>query len=341
MSERLIGRTVEAEIRNETKGQYMCTFVEAGRKRIGFLPADNIPKDNRPKEEKKGRRQHKCKPDVDTNVGKKIWATIIGELFNSVDNKTQVVYTLARGRKQLPYVLASICTPIADGDIQIKGFVYEGCGIKVAITSNGYTDPFPVLTSAIRTAEKYNIEKVIRQPIDFIMWDADVSKYIRNALHDIHVSSINVNMVERTAHVTCQRQDVFKILGRKGTNLALIQKLVGYKIILDVQSNYFPELGKELPSACMHDLLAEGIKTTAELAEIVNAGNPDGRIPDKTFRIIEGLFDFKFQDDEEKDEGKEGCIETTCPDCGTEIEMPDNVLAFKCPKCGHRLEVVE
>ena len=346
MSERIIGRTVEAEIKKVAEtGHYLCVFEEAGKKRVGFLPIDNVPKDNEPKKEKekdtKGKRHHKRKSDVDTNIGKKVWATIIGETFNSVDNKTQVVYTLARGRKQLPYVLASVCSPIADGDIQIKGFVYEGCGIKAAITSNAYTDPIPVLTAAIRTAETYNFNKVVHQNIDFIIWDDDITTYIRNAINTVHLSQINVNMVERTAHVECQRQDVFKILGRKGTNLALIQKLVGYKIILDVKSSYFPELGEKLPSACMHDLLMEGIKTTEELADIVNAGNPEGRIPEKTFQIIKELFDFEFQDEEEEDEGKDGYINVTCPDCGAEFEMPDNVLAFKCPKCGHRLEVME
>lgn len=148
---------------------------------------------------------------------------------------------------------------VDDGTVQIMGVARDpGSRAKVAVLSRDRdVDPVGACVG-VRGSRIQNIVQELRgERIDIVVWNADISVYAKNALAPAVISKIVVDDNENLLEVTVPDDQLTNAIGRKGQNVKLAAKLLGWKIDIFSDSRY-----KEANS------IGRGLEQVASVAEI-------------------------------------------------------------------------
>ena len=160
-------------------------------------------------------------------------------------------YMAALFRREVPEV--------DDGTVQIMGVARDpGSRAKVAVLSRDRdVDPVGACVG-IRGSRIQNIVQELRgERIDIVVWNADIAAYSRNALSPAVITRIIVDEEENLLEVIVPDDQLTNAIGRKGQNVKLAAKLLGWKIDIYTESRYQEA-----------NAIGQGINQLASVAEI-------------------------------------------------------------------------
>ena len=141
-------------------------------------------------------------------------------------------YMAALFRREVPEV--------DDGTVQIMGVARDpGSRAKVAVMSRDRdVDPVGACVG-IRGSRIQNIVQELRgERIDIVVWSQDIATYARNALSPATITRIVVDEEENLLEVIVPDDQLTNAIGRKGQNVKLVAKLLGWKIDIFTESRY-------------------------------------------------------------------------------------------------------
>jgi N utilization substance protein A len=164
---------------------------------------------------------------------------------------------------------------VSDGTVKIMGVSRDpGLRAKVAVYSRERdVDPVGACVG-VRGSRIQNIVQELRgERIDIVVWSPDIAVYAQNALSPARITRITVDEEEKILEVVVPDDQLTPAIGRKGQNVKLAAKLLGWKIDVLTESRYGEiNAGREV------------IEQLARVAEI----NPDHFI-DAGFSSIEQI----------------------------------------------------
>ncbi len=141
-------------------------------------------------------------------------------------------YMTALFRREVPEV--------DDGIVQIMGVARDpGSRAKVAVFSRERdVDPVGACVG-VRGSRIQNIVQELRgERIDIVVWSADIASYARNALAPALVSRIVVDDESSLLEIIVPDDQLTNAIGRKGQNVKLAAKLLGWKIDIFTETRY-------------------------------------------------------------------------------------------------------
>ncbi len=123
---------------------------------------------------------------------------------------------------------------IADGVVEIKGIAREpGYRTKIAVSS---TDPKVDPVGACVGMRGMRVKNIVRElsgeKIDIVRWSEDIKTYAINALSPARLSNVEVKDVDgdNIIHVIADADQLSLAIGKRGQNVRLSAKLLGWKI---------------------------------------------------------------------------------------------------------------
>ncbi len=139
---------------------------------------------------------------------------------------------------------------ILSGVVELKSIAREaGERTKIAVTSNqDGVDPVGSCVGQRGVRVQAVMSEIGEEKIDIILWNEDPRVYIANALSPAKVSEIKIDEVEKKAEVMVAEDQLSLAIGRKGQNVRLAAKLVGWNV--DIQGG--DEAGVEATAKMMH-----------------------------------------------------------------------------------------
>ncbi len=170
---------------------------------------------------------------------------------------------------------------IQEGIVKIVAIAREpGSRTKIAVTStNPNIDPvgtcIGVRGSRISVIlEELNVakaDKKEREKIDVVLWDPDPAKFVYNALSPAECSKVIVDEENKTLEVIVPDDQLSLAIGKKGENVKLASKLVGWRIDILSETQYLrrqePEFLKLLKVTGLSDETA-GYLYEAEIKDL-------------------------------------------------------------------------
>ncbi|MDR2123626.1 MAG: transcription termination factor NusA [Desulfovibrio sp.] len=129
---------------------------------------------------------------------------------------------------------------VDDGIVQIMGVARDpGSRAKVAVLSRERdVDPVGACVG-VRGSRIQNIVQELRsERIDIVVWSPDIAAYARNALSPAVISRIVVDETEGLLEVIVPDDQLTSSIGRKGQNVKLAAKLLGWKIDIYTETRY-------------------------------------------------------------------------------------------------------
>ncbi len=141
-------------------------------------------------------------------------------------------YMAALFRREVPEV--------DDATVQIMGVARDpGSRAKVAVMSRDRdVDPVGACVG-IRGSRIQNLVQDLRgERIDIVVWSQDIATYARNALAPAMLSRIIVDDDAGLLEVIVPDDQLTNAIGRKGQNVKLAAKLLGWKIDIYTESRY-------------------------------------------------------------------------------------------------------
>lgn len=169
-------------------------------------------------------------------------------------------YMAALFRREVPEV--------DDGVVQIMGVARDpGSRAKVAVMSRDRdVDPVGACVG-VRGSRIQNIVQELRgERIDIVVWNQDIATYARNALSPAVLTRIVVDEAEGLLEVIVPDDQLTNAIGRKGQNVKLAAKLLGWKIDIYTETRYNEA-----------NAIGAGLEQLASVAEVplesfINAG---------------------------------------------------------------------
>lgn len=208
---------------------------------------------------------------------------------------------------------------VDDGTVQIMGIARDpGSRAKVAVMSRDRdVDPVGACVG-IRGSRIQNVVQELRgERIDIVVWSQDIATYARNALAPAVITRIIVDEEENLLEVIVPDDQLTNAIGRKGQNVKLAAKLLGWKIDIFTESrhNELHAIGHGLEQlACVADIpkeqfLAAGFNTLARIREATDEEllAIEGFSPSKLGDVrtaVNFLTPGKEREDEEKSDDK-------------------------------------
>ncbi|MEG2004658.1 MAG: transcription termination/antitermination protein NusA, partial [Bilophila sp.] len=169
-------------------------------------------------------------------------------------------YTAAMFRREVPEV--------DDGTVQIMGVARDpGSRAKVAVLSRERdVDPVGACVGVRGSRIQNIVQELHGERIDIVVWSPEIATYARNALAPAVISRIVVDEAENLLEVTVPDDQLTSAIGRKGQNVKLAAKLLGWKIDIFTETRYNET-----------NAIGRGLEQVASVAEIsvdtlVNAG---------------------------------------------------------------------
>ena len=180
---------------------------------------------------------------------------------------------------------------IYDGTVQIKGAVREaGERAKVAVISRERdVDPVGACVGMKGTRVQSIIRELRGEKIDIVEWSDDPTTFVLNALSPAKVSRVQVvDEEQRIMEVVVEDKQLSLAIGKKGQNVRLAAKLVGWRIDIKSEEEKRREVEAEMARMAravdeirsleshgigektVHTLVEAGIHGLAHLAEMTD-----------------------------------------------------------------------
>ena len=167
---------------------------------------------------------------------------------------------LSRAHEGLVRKLFEIEVPeIREKIVEIKGVAREaGSRTKLAVySSDPKIDPVGSCVGMRGQRVKNIVHEIGGEKIDIIRWNEDLEPYMREALKPAVIAEIKLNREGKAAEVFVADDQLSLTIGKKGQNVRLASKLLGWR--LDVRS-----LSQKVPISALEGV---GPKTVALLKE--------------------------------------------------------------------------
>lgn len=122
---------------------------------------------------------------------------------------------------------------IAEGIVEIKGVAREaGFRTKIAVASNDEkVDPVGACVGMRGTRVKNIVRELSGEKIDIIRWSDDVKTYVANALAPAKLIKVSEDpVVPKLLHVVTDADQLSLAIGKRGQNVRLTARLVGWKV---------------------------------------------------------------------------------------------------------------
>ncbi len=189
---------------------------------------------------------------------------------------TQVVVSRSHP-KYLAALFEREVPEVDDGSVKIMGVSRDpGLRAKVAVSSKDRDiDPVGACVG-VRGSRIQNIVQELRgERIDIVIWSPDIARYAQNAISPATITRIMVDEDEQILEVVVPDDQLTLAIGRKGQNVKLAAKLIGWKIDIFTESRY-GELHAErkgmdqiasVAEIPLEVFYAEGFTTVASIAE--------------------------------------------------------------------------
>jgi N utilization substance protein A len=129
--------------------------------------------------------------------------------------------------REIPEVLAGI--------VQIKAIAREvGYLSKVAVVSR---DEQLDAVAACVGVQASRIRPIVNalggERIELVRWSDDVERLIRNSLQPAELTAVVIHSTRRRATLFVEKNQYVLVLGRRGLNRLLVEKLTGYEIVIE------------------------------------------------------------------------------------------------------------
>lgn len=138
---------------------------------------------------------------------------------------------------------------IYDGVIQIKSVARDpGSRAKVAIFSSDISiDPVGACVGIRGNRVRVISNELCGEKIDIILWSADISQFIINAFAPIEINKIIIDEQKGVIEAIIKNDDQLgKAIGPRGQNIRLISSLVGWRIDVFNDSQYYKRRSDEM-----------------------------------------------------------------------------------------------
>ncbi len=148
---------------------------------------------------------------------------------------------------------------VDDGTVQIMGVARDpGSRAKVAVlTRDRDVDPVGACVGVRGSRIQNIVQELHGERIDIVVWNQDITVYAKNALAPAVITKIVVDEAENLLEVTVPDEQLTNAIGRKGQNVKLAAKLLGWKIDIFSESRYKEANG-----------IGRGLEQIASVAEI-------------------------------------------------------------------------
>ena len=181
---------------------------------------------------------------------------------------------------------------IYDGTVVIKAAVREpGERAKIAVVSNERdVDPVGACVGMKGSRVQSIIRELRGEKIDIIEWSEDPAIFAANALSPAKVSKVTVvDFDERALQVTVENEQQSLAIGKRGQNVRLAAKLVGWQI--DIRSE--EEMKREIASQMEQIITAPEVKISS--IEGISAGD-SATLAEHGIETVEQLADATVDD---------------------------------------------
>ena len=169
---------------------------------------------------------------------------------------------------------------IADGVVEIMGVARDpGFRAKLAVrTSNENVDPVGACVGQRGSRVRAIVNELNGEKIDIVRWNEDIRRYVAQALAPAKLESIEVDPAQpNTVHVVATADQYSLAIGKRGQNVRLTTKLVGWHV----------EIKKSMATASFEDQKAEAIKELAEMFSVSTAVAT--QMADAGFLTVDGI----------------------------------------------------
>ncbi|MBT3194403.1 MAG: transcription termination/antitermination protein NusA [Verrucomicrobia bacterium] len=170
-------------------------------------------------------------PTEEYQVGDRIRAYIVSVQNNQVGPAV----ILSRSHPDFVRRLFELeVSEISDGIVEIKGIAREpGYRTKIAVVSSDpKVDPVGACVGMRGMRVKNIVRELSGEKIDIIRWSEDTKTYVTNALSPARLAKVDIveKDEERVIHVIADPDQLSLAIGKRGQNVRLSAKLVGWKI---------------------------------------------------------------------------------------------------------------
>lgn len=129
---------------------------------------------------------------------------------------------------------------IQEGLVKIVSIAREpGSRTKIAVTSTDPNiDPVGACVGVRGSRISAVLQEIKGEKIDVVLYDKDPAKFVYNALSPAECSKVIVDSTTKTLEVIVPDDQLSLAIGRKGENVRLASKLVGWKIDILSETQY-------------------------------------------------------------------------------------------------------
>ncbi len=129
---------------------------------------------------------------------------------------------------------------VSDGTIKIMGVARDpGFRAKVALySSDRDVDPVGACVGVRGSRINKIVQEFKGEKVDLVLWSPDITTYAVNALAPARISSITVDEEEKALEVVVPDNQHYLAIGKKGQNVKLASKLLGWNIDVITESRY-------------------------------------------------------------------------------------------------------
>lgn len=218
-------------------------------------------------------------PTEEYNVGDSIKA-IIKDVKPDANGPA---VTLSRASAEFVRTLFRLeVSEIAEGVVEIMGVARDpGYRSKLAVrTMDEKVDPVGACVG-LKGARVRNIVRELNgEKIDIVRWSDDVKTYVTQALSPAKLESVEVSPDGgNTIHVTVAPDQYSLAIGKRGQNVRLTSKLIGWNV----------DITKSMALASFEDQKAAAIKTLADTFSVSTAVAT--QLADVGFLSVEGIVE--------------------------------------------------
>ena len=148
---------------------------------------------------------------------------------------------------------------VDEGVVRVMGVARDpGSRAKVAVYSKEReVDPVGACVGVRGSRIQNIVQEFHGERIDIVVWSADIATYARNALAPALVTRIVVDEEENLLEVIVPDDQLTNAIGRKGQNVKLAARLLGWKVDIFTESRY-----KEA------NAIGRGLEQVASVAEV-------------------------------------------------------------------------
>ena len=209
-------------------------------------------------------------PTEEYQIGDRIRAYILDVQTNAAGP----LITVSRSHPDFVRALFRLeVAEIADGVVEIKGIAREpGYRTKIAVASrDDKVDPVGACVGMRGIRVKNIVRELNGEKIDIIRWSSDVRTYVTNALSPAKLFKVSMDAEKQDlVRVVTDAEQFSLAIGKRGQNIRLAQRLVGWKI--DIQKDESNVTFEEKVARAVASLAAIPAVGQSNAEQLVKAG---------------------------------------------------------------------